>query len=231
MFKTINEGRQYLALHNVSVLGLDSIKNLLSYLSHPEKNLKFIHIAGTNGKGSCCSFISNILLASGYKVGTYCSPAVFEENEIIKVNNVNISDKDFLQCLHIVQEAVCKMIADGLEPPTKFEMETAIAFLYFLHSKVDFVVMETGLGGDTDATNAVENTLISVITKISLDHIGILGDTLSDIAKVKSGIIKKDSIVVSGVQKQEVLEVIKNKAKSVNARLVTAGSGKDYVEM
>ncbi|MCB9218889.1 MAG: bifunctional folylpolyglutamate synthase/dihydrofolate synthase [Ignavibacteriales bacterium] len=166
-------------------LGLDNITDLLNYLGNPEKDLRIIHVAGSNGKGSTCSFLSSILQELGYKVGLYTSPHFIRFNERIRVNGKEIDDNSIISFL----EKHKKYIND--KSPTFFEITTALAYEYFSNSKVDFTIMETGLGGRLDATNTII-PLASVITSISLEHSHILGDTLEKIASEKAGIIKKE---------------------------------------
>lgn len=207
-----------------SVLGLESIKRLMKELADVQDRLKVLHVAGTNGKGSTIAYISEILKQSGYKVGRYTSPAVFDYLEIFSVNGEKISEDDYALCMTEVRQAVERILQKGYPCPTSFEMETALAYLYFYKMKCDICIIETGLGGDLDATNVVENTMLSVITSISLDHTQYLGDTITEIAGHKAGIIKKDSAVVCGLQGgkcgSEVYHVIREKAKKQNAELI-----------
>ena len=211
---TYREARVY--LDNVSkygsVLGLDTIRNLLSELGNPQDELQFIHIAGTNGKGSVLAFISTILSEAGCKVGRYISPTVISYLERIQVDGRWIEEETFAELVEKVQRAVACMETNGKGTPTVFEIETAIAFLYFRKMKCDYVVLETGLGGRLDATNIIKNTVLAVFATISRDHMGILGNTLTEIAGEKAGIIKPGCIVVSAAQKAEVRAVLKEKA-------------------
>lgn len=168
--------------------GLDSINALLDYLNNPQDDLKIIHIAGTNGKGSTGCFIVNILKAQGYKVGHFSSPAVFEEREIITVNGRNISQKDYVNLIN--------MCAESELPFTRFELETAMAYTYFRDKKCDFAVIECGMGGLLDATNVSKENEVSVFTSIGMDHMQYLGDTPEKIAGNKAGIIKKGGSTV-----------------------------------
>lgn len=203
-----------------SVLGLDSIKNLMEYLGNPHKGMRFIHVAGTNGKGSVCSMLSQMLISAGYNTGLYTSPALVNFNERIRLNGEEISDYDLALCTEKVKEACKKMENDKLSHPTEFEIVTAIAFLYYKMKKADVVVLEVGMGGRLDATNIIEKPLVSVITSISLDHTDRLGSTVAEIAGEKCGIIKKGAITVtSAYQDEEALSVIKEKAD----KLIIAG--------
>lgn len=188
-------------------LGLDTVKSLLARLGNPQDNLKFLHIAGTNGKGSVSCFLTNILLASGYSVGTFNSPSVFSYNERYLFNNAAMSDDDVAKYVSIVADERQKMAQDGLPLPSAFEIEFAVAMLYFNDKNCDFVVLECGLGGRLDATNAIETKELAIITSISLDHTAILGDTLTKIAKEKFA-IAKDFPLITYSQCDEVMAVL-----------------------
>ena len=190
-----------------SRLGLENVSRLLDILGNPHRDLRIIHVAGTNGKGSTCSFINSMLIYQGYNVGLYTSPYLEEFNERIKINNVNISDEDLAQSVSRVSDAIGQMIEEGCDHPTEFEIITACAFLYFRDRDVDFAVIEVGLGGRLDATN-VCIPLVSAITSISMDHTEYLGDTLARIAFEKGGIIKNKRPVVLYQQSDEVESVI-----------------------
>lgn len=193
-----------------SKLGLDSIGRLMDKLSNPQDKLKVIHIAGTNGKGSTSSYLANILREGGYNVGLFTSPFLERFNERIQVNGLDIGDDSLARLTLKVKEAIDKLLEEGREHPTTFEIVTAIAFLYYEEKKVDYVVLEVGLGGRYDSTNIIKSSLASVITTIDYDHINELGDTLEKIAYQKAGIIKKNSIVVSYPQEDSAEGVIKN---------------------
>lgn len=200
-------------------LGLDNIRELCLRLGNPQNKLKFVHIAGTNGKGSTLAFVSTILKESGYKVGRYISPTIRDYRERIQINGKMISMKAIASYMDIAKKACDEMVADGFGHPTAFEIETAISFLYFADMSCDIVVLETGMGGIEDATNIVETTVLSILVSISMDHMQFLGDSLTDIAKVKCGIIKKNTPVVTGFQKDEVLGVIKECCNTNNSSL------------
>ncbi|EQK44970.1 bifunctional FolC family protein [[Clostridium] bifermentans ATCC 19299] len=191
-------------------LGLDNIKKLLELLGDPQNNLKIIHVAGTNGKGSTCSFISSILKESGYKVGLYTSPFLETFTERIRVNGENIREEEVGKIVSLIKEKIEIMVIEGYSYPTEFEIVTAMAFYYYNQEKVDFVALEVGLGGRYDATNVIDKPVVSAITSISLDHTGILGDTLGKIAFEKGGIIKEDCPTIVYPQQEEASEVIKN---------------------
>lgn len=216
------EAREYInnALKKGSILGLESIKRLMNELSNVQNEVKVLHIAGTNGKGSTLAYISEILQQAGYKVGKYTSPAVFDYREIFEVSGEYISEEKYALLMSKIKEAVDRIEKNGFESPTAFEIETALAYLYFYEEKCDFALIETGLGGDMDATNIVENTLVSIITPISLDHTQFLGDTITEIATHKAGIIKENSSVVVANQTKEATEVMVQNAMQKNAEYV-----------
>ena len=213
-----NETRKYIQKISSygSVLGLESIRELLRRLGNPQDQLKFIHIAGTNGKGSTLAFLSTILLESGYRVGRYLSPTVFCYEERFQVDGAQIPEEELAACMTVAADAAAEMVLDGWDHPTVFEVETAVAFLYFLRKKCDIVVLETGMGGSTDATNIVATTQLAVITSISMDHAQWLGNTLEEIARKKAGIMKKGIPVVSADQPAGVLEVLQEEAGKRN---------------
>ena len=208
---TYDEALSY--IHGVSNFfckpGLERITALCDMLGHPEKDLKFIHVAGTNGKGSFCSMTDSVLRAAGYKVGLYTSPYIYEFNERMRVNGENIPNDTLCELTEYV-----KQFADKMEDsPTEFELITAIAFEYFKREAVDVVVLEVGMGGRFDSTNIIRNPLLSVITGIALDHVAFLGDTTLKIAGEKAGIIKDGSPVIYGGEDDIAREVIKKTAQ------------------
>ncbi len=199
-----------------SRLDLSRIKKLCFLLGNPEKKCKFIHVAGTNGKGSVSVYLENILMQAGYKTGLFTSPFIYDFNERIQINNTPISDEDLLSVMEQVVLATKQMLQEGDEHPTEFELITAAAFLYFAKERCDVVVLEVGLGGRLDATNVIEAPLLSVITSISIDHTEYLGDTLTEIAQNKCGIIKRGCPVLSYPnQANEVQTVIFKTAQSL----------------
>jgi len=182
-----------------SVLGLDNIRELMGRLGNPQKKLRFIHVAGTNGKGSTCTFVTEILMNAGFSVGMFISPFVHEFNERIQIDRENISDESLASCTERVKKAIDEMMAEGgddVQHPTEFEIVTAIGFLYFLEQEVDYVVLEVGMGGRLDATNVIDVPHVCAITSISFDHTEYLGDTIEKIASEKAGIIKHGGIAV-----------------------------------
>ena len=202
-----------------SVLGLGSMRELLHRLGDPQDELKFIHVAGTNGKGSILSYLSSILIQAGYTTGCYFSPWLFEYGEQFQVNGVHITDDELARHTTEIAEAINSMEIDGLNSPTLFEAETALAMVYFKSRGCDFVVLETGLGGRGDATNVVSTTLVEVITPISKDHMAFLGETIREIAGEKAGIIKPDTIAVSAKQHADAEEVLAAKCDELGSEL------------
>lgn len=192
-------------------LGLTRISEVLEILGNPQDNLKYIHVAGTNGKGSVCSIISKILEKSGRKVGLFTSPHIFDYTERIKINSTDITKSDFAKYV----TEICDISDKNEVDLTEFEILTAVMFKYFYDNEVDIVVLETGLGGRFDATNVIKSNICSVITHIDLDHTERLGNTISEIAFEKAGIIKPDCPVFTSIPYKEIEE----KAKECNAEL------------
>ena len=188
--------------------GLERISELCARLGNPEKKLKFIHVAGTNGKGSFCSMLSSVLTAAGYKTGLYTSPYIVEFNERMRIDGKNIENGVLAEITERVRP-----IADSMtDKPTEFELITAIAFLYFAEAECDVVVLEAGMGGRLDSTNVIRAPYLSVITGIALDHVDYLGDTVEKIAAEKAGIIKDKAPVLYGGLDKAAEEVIRNVA-------------------
>lgn len=221
---TYEEARNYLdyITKNGIILGLESMEHLLEELGNPQDQLKFIHIAGTNGKGSVLAYLSTILKEAGYRVGRYISPTLFSYRERIQVNEVYISREEVSRYVDRIKQAIERMQNKGMTMPTIFEAETAMAFLHFADRKCDLVVLETGMGGDTDATNVIKTGILEVLVSISKDHTAFLGDTLAEIAGHKAGIIKPGTEVVTAKQPEEAMKVIVEKAASCNAHLTVA---------
>lgn len=216
------ESRKYIqdASSRGSVLGLDNIVNLMNKLGNVQDSLKVVHIAGTNGKGSTSAYITQILIEAGYTVGRYTSPAVFDYMEMFTINNINISEDEYAVNMTIIKKAIDEMEAEHMTLPTPFEIETALAYLYFYRNKCDIAIIETGMGGRLDATNIVKSPLVSVLTSISKDHSRFLGETLEEITFNKAGIIKKNCPVVSAIQCDEAAKVIKEEAIKNNSKLI-----------
>ncbi len=200
-----------------SKLGLQNITKLTELLGNPQDSYKIIHVAGTNGKGSTSNMIHDVLMASGYKTGLFISPFLEEFTERIQINKQHIDKESLALITGLVKEKIDIMLKEGYNHPTEFEVVTAIGFKYFQEQKIDFLVLEVGLGGRFDATNVVRNTLVSVITSISYDHMEYLGDTLEKIAFEKAGIIKENSSVVIYPQEENIINTIKEVAKNKNA--------------
>lgn len=198
--------------------GLERTYRLLEILGDPQKELKVIHIAGTNGKGSTTAMITEILKGAGYKVGMYTSPFLEEFEERIQINGENIYKEVLANLMTEVKVAVDKVIDEGYNHPTEFEIITVLMLLHFKREKVDFAVIEVGLGGRLDSTNVV-NPILSIITSISFDHTNLLGNTLSEIASEKAGIIKSGIPTLIYPQQKEALDVIEEKCIYANSKL------------
>ncbi|MBQ7775594.1 MAG: bifunctional folylpolyglutamate synthase/dihydrofolate synthase [Lachnospiraceae bacterium] len=208
------------------VPGLGNIRNLCEKLNNPQKELQFVHIAGTNGKGSVLAYVSTILKAAGYKVGRYVSPTIFEYRERIQVNNRPITQNALCALVERLQGICQELVEEGKPHPTPFEVETAMAFQYFKEQGCDIVVLETGMGGRQDATNIIENTLVAVLVSISMDHMQYLGKDLGAIAAEKAGIIKAGCRVVTLEQEQAVMQVIRKRAEEQQASVTLAEAAK-----
>lgn len=201
------------------VLGLDRMEELLRRLGNPQGDLKVIHVAGTNGKGSVSKYLEEGLSACGYKMGLYTSPYIETFNERIRYDGADISDEDLEYYGQKVVSAAEAMVADGLDSPTEFEVVTAIAFLYFADRQADITILEVGLGGIGDSTNVVKSPLASVITSISYDHMAQLGSSLAEIAVNKAGIIKTGCPVIANVPQRDAAKIIARKAYAMGSRL------------
>ena len=198
-----------------SRLGLDRVRELLAKLGDPQKQLKFVHIAGTNGKGSTAAMLASILGKAGYRTGLYTSPHLLRYNERFRVNGEEVSDQALADATERVKLAA-ETMADA---PTQFELVTAIAFCLFQEAKCDIVVLEVGLGGRLDATNIIDTPEAAVITRIGLDHTEILGDTVEAIASEKAGIVKPGGAVVLGDQDPRVRGVVEAVCRKAGAEL------------
>lgn len=195
--------------------GLERIGALLEALGQPQKGLSCVHIAGTNGKGSCAAMLASVLKSAGCKTGLFTSPYIFRFNERMQINSQEIPDEVLADIVSRV-----KPVAEAMEDhPTEFELMTAAAFLWYAEEKCDIVVLETGLGGRYDATNIIESPELSVIMNIGLDHTGVLGDTVEKIAWEKAGIIKPGSPCVSYEQQESVRRVLEKECKEKNSAL------------
>lgn len=205
-----------------SRLGLKSIGLLCEKCGNPQNFLKFIHVAGTNGKGSVCAFLECILTDSGLRCGKFISPNMIDVCERISISGKNISKEELDSILESVEKCAEEIQKEEGEMPTQFEIWTAAAFLYFKEKNCDIVVLETGLGGRLDATNIIKSPIVSVITKIDIDHTEYLGDTIEKIAGEKAGIIKGNSSVISSPQKESVAQILSLKAKEMNSDFALA---------
>ena len=214
---TLDEALRY--IHEVcwkgTIPGLERIQALLDAMGNPERKCKFVHVTGTNGKGSTCAMVASILRKAGYKTGLYTSPYLIRFNERIQVNGEQISDADICELTEYV-----KPFAESIfERPTEFEMVTAIGFEYFARHKCDIVVCEVGMGGEFDATNVIPAPEAAVICNIGLDHTEVLGDTLEKIAGAKAGIIKPGCDAVLYRERPSVEAVFEERCKALNAPL------------
>ena len=205
-----------------SQLGLTSIQNLMAELGNVQDEISLVHIGGTNGKGSVGAMLSQVLTESGYKVGRFCTPDVFAYEDEFQMNGINIEKDRLAQLFTKVKEACDKLTSQGKPHPTRFEVETAAAFLWFYEENCDMALLEVGMGGATDATNLIKKPLVSVLTSISMDHIRFLGNSLGEIARVKSGIIKQQVPVVTMEQKPEAFAQIEKKAREMQSELIVA---------
>ena len=220
---TYREAEAYIkrSYDQVIRLGLSRMKVLLDKLGNPQNSLKFIHVAGTNGKGSVCAMTAQILQCAGYQTGLFTSPVIFDYREQFQVNGALISKADFSRLAETVKQ-VCEQMSD---PPSEFEKAVALAFLYFRECHCDLVVLEVGMGGTDDATNIIGTPQIAAIVNIDFDHMGFLGNTLAQIAEKKAGIIKEAGTVVTAEQKAEVMAVLEETCAAKHAVLIkTAAS-------
>ncbi len=191
------------------MFSLDAELALLKKLGDPQYGLCYVHVAGTNGKGSTVAFITSILIESGHKVGTFASPFLYRYNELFRVNNTDISDEDFARIFSQIKPAYDELAAENIFP-SEYEILTVMSFLYFREKSCDIVVMEVSMGGRVDTTNVIPAPFVTVITPISYDHMSILGNTLTEIATEKAGIIKHGTSVISPMQEREVTKVLED---------------------
>ena len=191
-----------------SVLGLANMKELMSRLGNPQDDSRYIHIAGTNGKGSVIAYLYTMLTEAGYHVGRYVSPTIYSYRERMEVDGTKVSRDKFAGYITKISKVIHEMTKEGLPHPTPFEIETAAAFLFFQEEKCDLVLLEVGMGGDMDATNIIKAPLLAVIVSISIDHQGFLGNTLGEIAEKKAGIIKHGCRAVTVTQQPEAMKVL-----------------------
>lgn len=218
------ESRAYIqdALKYGAVLGLGNMKEMLDRLGNPQDSLQFVHIGGTNGKGSTIAYVYSALTEAGYRIGRYISPTLYTYRERMEVAGKKISREKFAEQITKVAVAIREMTEAGLPHPTPFEIETAAAFLYFQEEKCDLVLLEVGMGGDLDATNIIKNTRLAVLVSISMDHMEYLGNTLGEIAEKKAGIIKPGCQVVSAAQQPEAMDVIRKRCEKLGVPCIVA---------
>ena len=212
---TYNEALEYIHSINWTFTkpGLERISELCKRLGNPEKELKFVHVAGTNGKGSFCTMLDSILRKAGYKTGLFTSPYIKEFGERIRYCGENIEDGELADITEYI-----KPIADSMtDKPTEFELITAIGLEYFRRKECDIVILEAGMGGRLDSTNVIESSLLSVITGIALDHTAYLGDTVEKIAEEKAGIIKPGGVVIFGGENKAAADIIASRAREIGA--------------
>lgn len=203
------------------VLELDKIKELLDKLGNPQDKLKFIHVAGTNGKGSVCAMTAEILKAGGYKTGMFTSPVIFDFKEQFLINGEPISQDNLDELMTIVKSYSMELY----EEPSEFEQIVAVAFLYFARENCDIVVLEVGMGGEGDATNIISSSIVSVIVNIDYDHMQFLGNSIEEIAEKKAGIIKPNTSVVLACQEKNVEKIIETKTNELNCKLIKNDGG------
>lgn len=207
--------------------GLGRIEELLKRVGNPEKNLKIIHVGGTNGKGSTTMLIAEVLEEAGFRVGVFTSPHLHDYRERITINGEMIPKGDVVGLIRTLRPHLEELVESGVEHPTEFEVNTAMALMFFAAQKVDFALIEVGLGGAIDSTNVVQ-PLISVITNIGMDHMDYLGGSIEEIAQVKAGIIKKNSVVITAAKRPEALHVIRERANSLGVPLWVVGEDVQY---
>lgn len=201
-------------------MGLEAITILLDRMGNPQQDLKFVHIAGTNGKGSVNAHLASVLKEAGYRVGRFVSPTLYGYRERIQINDTWITREDFAEGMTVLWPFLEAMNREGLPCPSPFEIETALSFWYFKKMGCDLVALECGMGGETDATNVIRNTVLAILTSISMDHMEYLGDTPEKIARTKAGIVKPGAVVVTGRQMACVTETIKNVCREKDNALI-----------
>lgn len=203
-------------------MGIANMRLLLDALGNPEKKFKVIHVAGTNGKGSVCKFLSEILKKHGYSISVYTSPHLLKYNERFEANGRYITDEEYKFYKNKVKNAIEILQKKGFEAPTLFDELTAIAYLFFKEQNTDFVILETGLGGRLDSTNTIKKPIATIITEIGIDHIKELGSSIESITKEKAGIIKTGVPIITGVTNKKAREIIIEKAKEKKALFIDA---------
>ncbi len=228
---TFEEAREFVeqASGRGSVLGLENIRRLMEALGNVQNALQVIHIAGTNGKGSVSAYLASIFMEAGLHVGRFTSPAVFEPLEAWQFDRQNISRQEYARVMLQVKNACDILASEQGIYPTVFEIETAAAFVYFAEKKPDYLLLEAGMGGSTDATNIITKPAASVITSISMDHMQFLGDTLTGIAEAKAGIIKPECPVFCAPQKAEAELILRTHAKAAGSPIAFVNP--DFLQM
>lgn len=210
--------------------GLERILKLMELLDNPHTGQKVVHVGGTNGKGSTSAMIASMCQAAGFKVGLFTSPHLHAYTERIRINGEQISEERIAQLLTRLRPLLEQMVAEGYEHPTEFEVSTALALLHFYEQQVDLSVVEVGLGGAIDSTNVV-HPLVAVITNVAMDHMDYLGETIAEIARVKAGIVKYGTKVVTAVNKPEAWEILVGKCRKENAELIKVGRDVTWEEL
>lgn len=200
-------------------LSLKAMKYFLDLYGNFDKSMKFIHVAGTNGKGSCVEMLNSILIKQGYKVGKYISPYLVKFNEVISINNQDITDESLTKLITKLDPQIKEYESLYNTKMTLFELKTILALIYFYQENVDIVILEVGIGGKYDCTNIITNTLVSIISSIGYDHMNLLGNTLEEITTQKAGIIKESSHTVCFSQSKEIDDIIINTCKNLNNHL------------
>jgi dihydrofolate synthase/folylpolyglutamate synthase len=225
LFERTDYEKQERLRYNVTTFNLDRMQKLLSLLGNPHKKIHTVHIGGTKGKGSTATMLARMIEANGYKVGLYTSPHVVHLHERITIDSTMISDSEMCGLLNRVYAPVEKL--SKTDPPTFFEIMTAMAFMHFLDNEVDIAIIETGLGGRLDSTNVIKPKVIG-ITSLSIDHQNLLGNTIDSIAKEKAGIFKRGVPAVTVQQEPSAMRVLKSQATAVQAPLSVTGSDIDF---
>lgn len=221
------QSREYLkdAEKYGSVLGLENMQEMMKRLGNPQDDLRYVHVAGTNGKGSVIAYLYTVLSKAGYRVGRYISPAIYSYRERMETAGEPVSREKFAEYVTKVAQVIQAMTGQGLPHPTPFEIETAVAFLFFKDENCDLVFLEVGMGGNLDATNIIKNPVLSVITPVSMDHMSFLGNTLGEIAEKKAGIIKPGCAMVTARQQSEAERAIRLACEHCGVMYVEADKG------
>lgn len=205
-----------------SVLGLANMQEMMKRLKNPQDDLQYVHVGGTNGKGSVIAYLYTTLSKAGYRVGRYISPTIYSYRERMETAGRPVSREKFAEYLTKVAEVIAEMTEEGLPHPTPFEIETAVAFLFFKDENCDLVLLEVGMGGSLDATNIIRNTKLAVLVSISMDHQSFLGNTFAEIAEKKAGIVKPGCTAVTTIQKKEAEQVLREKCEKEGVKLLKA---------